>query len=172
MHPDLPIEQLLRCRDTRFQFGFASEAKRLVPAREEFVLSASNNGLHVLGRNEESLAAPVEVLREVYGPRLEVQPPRVRLIEGVQVQEPIMHVRVSLQVHHREAVKQALAARGATLSEEYARSTYCVLRYQAPLADLLGLPAELDRLTAGAARHWIVLSHYALVTRDPGGRAA
>ena len=33
-------------------------------------------------------------------------------------------------------------------------------------------PAELNSLTAGTARYWIVLSHYALVTRDPGGRAA
>jgi hypothetical protein len=49
---------------------------------------------------------------------------------------------------------------------------YCVLRYEAPLANLLGLPAELERLTGGSARHWIVLSHYALVTRDPGPRAA
>jgi predicted membrane GTPase involved in stress response len=172
MYLDLPIEQLLRRKDTRFQFGFATQAKERVPDGDGFLLSASNKGLHVLAKNEDGLATPVDVLREAYGDSLEIQPPRVRLIEGVQVQEPIMHVRVSLQVHHREAVKQALAARGATLSEEYARSTYCVLRYQAPLADLLGLPAELDRLTAGAARHWIVLSHYALVTRDPGGRAA
>jgi hypothetical protein len=47
-----------------------------------------------------------------------------------------------------------------------------VLRYEAPLTRLLGLPAELNRLTANTARYWIVLSHYALVTGDPGGRAA
>jgi predicted membrane GTPase involved in stress response len=172
MHLDLPIEQLLRRKDTRFQFGFATQARELVPARDEFLLSPSREGLHVLARNEESLAHPVGVLRDVYGPNLEVQPPRVRLIEGVQVQEPIMHVRVSLEVRHAPAVKQALEARGASLSEEYTRSMYCVLRYQAPLADLLGLPDELHRLTEGKARHWIVLSHYALVTRDPGPRAA
>jgi hypothetical protein len=37
---------------------------------------------------------------------------------------------------------------------------------------VLGLPAELARLTSGSARYWILLSHYALVTRDPGGSAA
>jgi predicted membrane GTPase involved in stress response len=172
MYLDLPIEQLLRRRDTRFQFGFATQAKDLVPARDDFLLSPSRDGLHVLARNEESLALPVGVLQDVYGPRLEVQPPQVRLIQGVQVQEPIMHVRASLEVRHAPAVKQALEARGATLSEEYTRSMYCVLRYEAPLANLLGLPAELERLTGGSARHWIVLSHYALVTRDPGPRAA
>jgi predicted membrane GTPase involved in stress response len=172
MYLDLPIEQLLRRKDTRFQFGFATEAKDLVPERDEFLLSASNKGLHVLARNEESLALPVEVLRDVYGPRLEVQPPRVRLIEGVQVQEPIMHVRVSLESRHLPPVKQALAARSAQLTEEYARASYCVLRYEAPLADLLGLSSELDRLTDGGAKYWVALSHYALVSRDPGPRAA
>ena len=172
MYLDHPIEQLVRRKDTRFQFGFATQAKELVPRRDEFLLSASSKGLHVLARNEESLALPVSVLKDVYGPSLEVEPPRVRLIEGIQAQEPIMHVRISLEVRHLAAVKQALAARGATLSEEYARSMYCVLRYEAPLADLLGLPAELEKLTGSLAKHWIVLSHYALVTRDPGPRAA
>jgi hypothetical protein len=58
------------------------------------------------------------------------------------------------------------------LTEEYVRSTYCVLRYEAPLAALLGFPAELDTLTGGKGKQWIWLSHYAIVTRDPGGQAA
>jgi hypothetical protein len=49
-----------------------------------------------------------------------------------------------------------------------------VLRYEAPLAALLGLPAELAALSEGRAKHWTALSHYAIVTGDPGpgGRAA
>jgi hypothetical protein len=47
-----------------------------------------------------------------------------------------------------------------------------VLRYEAPLARLLGLSAELARLGAGGAKHWIALSHYALVTGGPDGDAA
>lgn len=172
MYLDLPIQQLVRRKDMRFQLGFANEARRLVPEGDVFMLTASQNGLHVLARNEEALGTPVEVLRDVYGPNLEVQAPEVRLIEGPQVQEPIMHVRISLEKQYRDAVKEALAERSATATEEYARANYCVLRYEAPLADLLGLPAELSLLTAGRVKHWIVLSHYALVTRDPGGRAA
>ena len=83
-----------------------------------------------------------------------------------------MHVRVSLETPYLAAVKRALEARGARLTEEYSRASYSVLRYEAPLADLLGLSGELGRLTEGSARHWIALSHYALVTRDPGPRAA
>ena len=172
MHLELPLEQLAKRRGAAFQFAFATEAKELLPEPDGFALTASHKGLHVLAASEDALARPVEVLREVYGPSLELAPPRVRLIEGVQVKEPIMHVRISMYADFREVVKNALRRRGATLSEEYVRSTYCTLRYEARLADLLGFPAELSRLTVGTAKHWIALSHYAIVTRDPGGRAA
>jgi predicted membrane GTPase involved in stress response len=172
MNFDLPIEQLVRRSDTRFQLGFATEARERIPPSEGWAFSASRRGLHVLARNEDELAAPMEVLRDAYGPRLEIGPPVVRLIKGVQVQEPIMHVRISLATDYQEAVKEAMLMRNATMEEEYARSRRAVLRYEAPLARLLGLPAELRQLTSGTARYWIVLSHYALVTGDPGGGRA
>lgn len=168
----LPIEQLVRRTDTRFQFGFATEAKALLPENDEYLLAPTRAGLHVLAQNEEALATPIQVLREVYGPRVEVEPPRVRLIGGVQLQEPIMHVRVSLETRFAAAVKRALERRGAAPQEEYTRATYCVLRYEAPLASLLGLAAELAVLTDRRAKHWTALSHYAIVTGGPGGNAA
>jgi translation elongation factor EF-G len=172
MYLDLPLEQLVKRRGVAFQFGFATEAKQLLPSAADFAVTASHKGLHVLARDEEGLVHPLLVLREVYGESLELARPRVRLLEGVQLKEPIMHLRISMRVEFRAAVKGALRGRGATLTEEYLRPTYCVLRYEARLADLLGFPAELRRLTGGSARHWIALSHYAIVTRDPGGRAA
>ena len=108
MHLHLPIEQLVQRVGTAFQFGFATEAKELLPEKEEFLLNASHRGLHVLARNEEALALPRDVLLDVYGPGLRIDAPRVRLIEGVQVQEPIMHVRISLPTQYRESVKRAM----------------------------------------------------------------
>jgi predicted membrane GTPase involved in stress response len=172
MHHDMPIEQLVRRNDTRFQLGFASEARQSLPEGKDFALRSIREGLLVLARNEEGLAHPVRILRGIYGPKLEVLRPRVRLIGGVQVKEPIMQVRVSLQSRYVEAVARAMLGRGATPSEEHARGRYCVLRYEAPLADLLGLQPELSRITDGSATCWVALSHYALVTRDPGGDAA
>lgn len=168
----LPIEQRVRRTDTRFQLGFASEAKELLPENDAYLLRPSRAGLQVLGRDEQALAAPVEALNDVYGPRVAVEPPRARLIGGVQLREPVMQVRISLETRFAEPVKRALERRRATPAEQYARSTYCVLRYEAPLAALLGLPAELAALTGGRARHWSALSHYALVTRGPDGDAA
>jgi hypothetical protein len=115
---------------------------------------------------------PVEVLRELYGSNLQVQPPEVRLIEGVQIKQPVMHVRISTERRFLATVKRALMERGAVPEEEYVHGNACVLRYEAPLAQLLGLPAELRLVCGDRVEHRIALSHYAVVTRDPGGRAA
>jgi hypothetical protein len=169
----LPIEQVVRRIDTRFQAGFATEAREMFPDNEEYALTGSRAGLHILAKNEEALEMPLDTLREVYGPRIAVEPPRVRLIGGVQVQEPVMHVRISLEKRFADEVKRAMERRGAGLEEQYERAIYCVLRYQAPLARLLGLPAELVALTGARAKHWTALSHYAIVAGGgPGGRAA
>ncbi|HLS85572.1 MAG TPA: hypothetical protein VK043_04680 [Burkholderiales bacterium] len=172
MLPDFPIEQLLRRRDTRFQLGFANQAKHEVPPGEGFELRPTRMGLQVLGRNEESLAPPVRVLRETYGEALEVGPPRVRIIEGVRAQEPVMDVKISLDPRHVALVKRALEKRDALLVEESAGSPDVVLRYEAPLVALLGLADELATLTDGTSRHTSVLSYYRLVTGGPGGSAA
>lgn len=172
MNPDFPIQRTVRRADTRFQLKFATEAKARIPAGEGFLLAPSRVGLDVLARNEDELSPPVETLREVYGASLEIGPPQVRFLTGVQVREPVMHVRISLDTADLDAVKGALRLRGAGLEEEYVRRLRAVLRYEAPLARLIGLPAELQRLTAGRVRYWIALSHYALVTGGPGGEAA
>jgi hypothetical protein len=96
MHYELPLEQLVRRRGKVFQLAFANEAKELMPPAEDFALDASRRGLLVLASNEEALERPVQVLRDVYGAELLAEPPRVRLIGGVQLKEPIMHLRVSL----------------------------------------------------------------------------
>jgi hypothetical protein len=172
MRPEMPIEQLVRRTDTRFQLGFGAHARERIGDREEFALQPSSAGLLILGRNEESLLPPVNLLRELHGPNLEVRPPRVRLLGGVQVKEPIMQVRIALQARFLDAVARVMLARGVLPCEECARGRHCVLRYEAPLADLLGLGGELAQITAGTAKYWIALSHYGFVTRPPGGDAA
>ena len=172
MNFDLPIQQLVKRTGTRSQLGFANEAKARVRARDDFLLYATRRGLRVLGRKEESLCAPIAALRQTYGPSLAVQEPKVRLIKGKQVLEPVMHVRVSLETAYRGAVKAALLARGATAAAEHTRTRLAVLIYEAPLARLMGLAVELARITSGTARCWIVLSHYVSLKPDPGGRAA
>jgi hypothetical protein len=167
MNFDLPIQQTVRRADTRFQLGFATEAKKRVEPADGFVLSASRAGLHVLARNEGELAAPLQTLLTLYGPALEIGRPAARLIHGIPVQEPIMHFRVSLHTADLPAVKRALRERGASIEEEYVRTLHAVVRGEAPLARLIGFPAELRLMAYEHARCWIVLSHYAPVPLDP-----
>lgn len=172
MNFDLPIEQIVRRADTRFQLSFAAEARERLPRSDAFALVGSRRGLHVLARNEDGLSEPLAVLRSAYGDALQVGPPTVRLMRALEVQEPIMHVRISLEAKYREAAKAALAARNAILEGEHEHSGQAVLRYEAALMLLLGLPRELTGLTSGTARYWIVLSHYAPVkaAQRPGSR--
>jgi len=169
---EMPIEQTAQRLDTRFQLGFANQARTLLRESDEFVLRPAHVGLRVLARNEEALEAPVETLRDLYGEKLRLLPPRVRLMEGVQVREPIMHVRITVPERFRMAIKDAMRARRIGLEEEYLRTSWCVLRYEGPLARLLGLSAELAMRSGSTAQARVALSHYALVIGDPGGAAA
>jgi hypothetical protein len=123
MYVDLPIQQLLRRKDTRFQLGFAHEAREILPQSDEFHAAPCPKGLQVLGRNEDALERPVEVLRDVYGAKIHVRPPEVRLIEGVQIKQPVMHVRIRGEKALLAAVKRALLERGAVPEEEDVQST-------------------------------------------------
>jgi translation elongation factor EF-G len=97
----------------------------------------------------------------------------VRLIPGNPVQQPVASVRISTRDDFNEQVRSELAARGTTILEEASRARAFVLRGEAPLANLLGLPSRLAALTGGNAVHWIRLSHYApILPGPPGGQAA
>ena len=135
------IERLARRRGARGQFHFASEAKRLIRAGGDVVLAKSHRGLHLLARVEPKLRAPLEVLRNAYGSAL--------VIEPIAERAAVVAVRIGLERAHLPAVRAALRRRGANPAEEYRGIHYCVLRFEADPADLLGLPAELAELTRG-----------------------
>jgi predicted membrane GTPase involved in stress response len=161
---ELPFEQLVRRRGHRDQLDFATEAMQRVPAGAEFMLKPSPLGVRLLARDEGALQPPLRALREKYGADLQIAPPRVRFIDGARTQEPIMQVEVTVDPGHAARVRRALSRRGAKpLAESIGRIS--LMRYAAPLANLVGLKEELDRIAKGAARHWMALSHYAHVKR-------
>lgn len=146
------IERLARRRDVRGQFRFATEAKRRIPERDDVVLAKSHRGLHLLARNERALVLPMRMLRAAYGSGVEV--------DGKRPGKPVMELRIGLEKQHLPAVRAELVRRGANPSVEYVGTHYCVLRFEAPLGELLGLPGELRELTRGRATHQIVLNRY------------
>lgn len=172
MHFQYPLEALAQKRLVTRQDEFAQRARQAVRDSDDVRFHLSPRGLRILAADEDVLARVAEVLRDLYGDFVEMHPPRVRLMPGNPVQEPIMSVRVSTRPSHRNAVREELHARGATIAEECARSHVYIVRGEAPLASLLGLPSRLDALTGATALHWIRLNRYAPVPSGPGSGAA
>ncbi len=140
-------ERVVRHNGNRAQYAFALEAKAMLPACDRSVLAASHVGLHVLALDEAALRGRVQDVREAYGPAIELAPPPARRAKL------LLAARIGLQRHDLPAVRAALVRRGANPSEEYAGLHYCVLRFQAPLPVLLGLPGELAALSGATATH-------------------
>jgi hypothetical protein len=140
-------ERLVRRTGARVQFAFALEAKATLPPCARSVLAASHDGLHVLARDEAALMARLLEIRQAYAPDIEVSVPAARQ------DRLLLSARIGLQRRDLPSIREALLRRGANASEEYAGLHYCVLRFDAALNQLMGLPGELAALTGATASH-------------------
>lgn len=146
------VERLVRDRTRRGQFAFAQEAKARLPLRPELLLGKSHRGLHIITLREENVALPVCLLREAYRGAL--------LVDRIQRGEPVVEVRIGLELRYLERMRAALTRRGGNPTEEYVGAHYCVLRFDAPARRLLGLPLEIAKLTSGRATQQMIVSGY------------
>jgi hypothetical protein len=172
MHFRYPLETLAKKRFVPRQAEFARRARQAMRDTDDVRFESSDQGLKILAADEDTLVSVAQVLQDLYGDFVEVRPPSVRLIPGNPAQQPVMSVRISTRRDFSGEVRGELAGRGATIFEECARPRVFIVRGEAPLAHLLGLPARLAALTNGTAVHWIRLSHYAPVPTGPEGLAA
>ena len=89
--------------------------------------------------------------------------------------EPLGHGLAILAAHedaleeHALGILAELNHRGSRILEECTRSRIFIVRAEAPMAALLGLPARLDELTQGLATHSISLVRYSPVRADLSG---
>jgi hypothetical protein len=167
MYLDYPLAQVARQRAQPFQIAFAEKARSILGTPDDCVLEASHRGLTLLARNEEALVAPRQVLQEVFGTALVLEPIVVRLVPGTPPLEPIVHVRVNAPLRHAQHVRSILQRRSLTVLEEGASTTRCLVRAEGRLAKALGLAGELDRLSGGPALLWIALARYEPCAPDP-----
>ena len=161
MNFQYPLETLARRRATASQLDFAREARGVFDDDDDTLFEAHDHGLAIFAANEDALERPVQVLRQLYGDQVEVRRPKVRYLPGEPLHEPIMHVRVSVRREFADAVVRELRQRGARIVEQCVRPRLVIVRAEAPLAVLLGLPALLEVMTDGTASHAIRLLHYA-----------
>jgi hypothetical protein len=162
-----PLESLARRRATTSQLDFARAARKFLVDTDDAMFEAHEHGLAIFTANEDALATPAQVLREMYGDFVEVRQPRVRIIPGSPPQQPIMHARITARSDFALKIRAELRQRGASLLEHCARGSIEVIRAEAPLASLLGLPARLGEITGGTATHVIRLARYAAMPPDP-----
>ena len=170
MHFQYPLETLARRREAASQLAFAREATHALPDSDEVLFEPIDRGLAIFAANESALARPVAVLRDIYGERIEVRRPKVRYMPGDPPHEPVMHVRIASRREWAGPVLRELRLRGATVIEECIRPRIAIVRAEAPLAQLLGLPARIDAITGGEAECAIRLVRYAPL--PPDGEAA
>ena len=95
------------------------------------------------------MKARLQDVRDAYGTGIEIP------VRAARRAKLLLAVRIGLQRQDLPAVRAALVRRGANPSEEYAGLHYCVLRFEAPLALLIGLPGELAALSGATATHMI-----------------
>jgi len=162
-----PLETLARRRATTSQIDFARHARQVLVDTDEAVFEAYEHGLAIFTANEDALAPPVLLLREMYGDFVEVRTPRVRLIPGDPPQEPVMLARITARAEFGTKIRSELKARGARLLELCVRGRVEIFRAEGSLRSLLGLPARLDAITDGTATHVIRLVRYAPMPTAP-----
>jgi hypothetical protein len=160
MYFQFPLEALVRRREGVDQLAFAREASRALADSDDVMLEPVVRGLTILAAHEAALQEPRRILRDLYGDFVEMRPPRVRYVAGEPTQEPVMHVRITARREHAAALLSELRRRGARILEECVRSRMFIVRAEAPLARLLGLPARIDDVTDGHAVHSIRLVRY------------
>ena len=167
MYLEYPLEALARRRGEVDQLEFARAARRVLPNTGEAVFAQVEGGLAILAANEAALEEPKRMLQELYGEGVEVRDPRARHIPGTPPREPIMQIRITAQREHAPALVAELRGRGACILDQSFHSRLYVVRSEAPLAALLGLPARIDRITGGVGTHWIRLVRYAQAGAGP-----
>jgi len=168
MYYQYPLETLARGRRVESQIEFAQGAKAALDDSDELLARPRPAGLALFAANEDALEQPMRILRDLYGDQVELRPSRARIIPGNPAQQPIMAVRVVARVEHTGAILSELRRRGMHLEEECVRGRTLIVRGEAALARLLGLPDALHAATEGTATHAIRLVRYAPVTQGFG----
>jgi len=162
-----PIETLARKRGAASQLAFARQARNALFDSDEAVFEAHPHGLAIFAANEDAIDQSARTLREIYGDAVEIRRPKVRYMPGRPPHQPIAYVRVNTLSDFSLSVLAELRRRGARILEQCTRRRVFIVRAEAPLAALLGLPASLELIAGGNVAHSIRLIRYAPVDPEP-----
>jgi len=166
-HPEFPLERLCSHLYVPFQLTFARNAQQHFLVREDVEVVASHQGLAIRAETEDAIDAAIVILKDLYGPNLRIGPPTIRYHKGILLEQPWMGLSIRCTPEHLDAVNADLTDREATIVSCDIEPARCLVQARAPLAALLGYRSDLEKLTAGSARHAVWLSHYAPIESPP-----
>ena len=167
MNYQYPIETLARKRGEASQLAFAQQARGALFDSDEAVFEAHSHGLAILAANEVAIEESARALRAIYGKAIEIRRPKIRCMPGDPPHEPIAQVSIRTLNDFSLAVVAELRRRGARIVEQCKRRRAFMVRAEAPLASLLGLPASLELIAGGDAAYSIRLVRYAPLDPQP-----
>lgn len=166
------LEQAFTCASEKFQLKFAEEASAKLGTLPGIKPEATGKALLLHAGSELSLDAAGVTLGACYGEDLRPGPRLVRQLDNPPM-EPIMDVLVRAPKGYGEKIYRDLHRRRAVLRFKNIEEHGCLLRVEAPMAELLGYRAALSTLTGDLADHWITFNRWEPVkTGDGGGSAA
>ena len=77
VYSEFPVEQLARLASSPFQIGFARQAMRMLAPSDFIAFEATQDGLLMRAQNEDALAKPLTLLRDLYRDNLVLPPPQI-----------------------------------------------------------------------------------------------
>ncbi|HMN47136.1 MAG TPA: hypothetical protein PKE27_21340 [Povalibacter sp.] len=175
MSARFPIERSCTHQAERFQLAFARRALELMPRDEATAFRSGADGLTIAAETEMALQRPVRLLEEVYGAAVRISPPKVRYRgcrQSDRIEQPIMGLRILCAPVNFEPIREDLRRRGASILDAEVNRRFGIVRACAPLAQLLGYPDALDRITGGRDHLVMWLSHYERLDDPPPAGAA
>lgn len=167
MHPDFPLEQMVRSKDPAMRSQLSRELMRSqrTPVGDARYVP-DNNGLRVLARSEDALHMAVAALCQRVETALKVDVPSVRYVFGALVLEPYMQVQLrGPDAYWIQVREEILGRRGHIYGIELDDGVF-LLRAEAPLACLLGYAQELHKSSARSVALHMRLSRYVRIDHE------
>jgi hypothetical protein len=152
IYPNYPLAQELRVLSKFETSEIERYMKSILFFPSETIVEASQYGLFIFLKNEESLTRPLKTLYEIFNEALHCSALQIRYFRKENnLYEPIMHMRICVNNHFAQDVERDLFNREVKVLENYKTPNSHVLRVEGPLRNILGYQKELEVLTDRSA---------------------
>lgn len=166
MNANLPLKMRVWAEGAPSQIRFGLLTQARLPACERYRLETDRNGLVVYACSESELEDLARLLQDIHAGRfvLEFGSPSVCLMQYQgRVYQPIIHLRLRIQMKALQTILLDLMDRQARLLEIHYSNDHVVIRAHALLSMFIGYLSNVRILTQGLFEMWLQVVDYSLV---------